>query len=97
MAGGYPQAQQQTLAVVSLVLGIVSITIGLCCYLGFLTGPAAIITGIIAMVQIKSSPMLYKGKGLAIGGIIMGILYFVIFVLLFVLGLALNIAGALVG
>lgn len=92
---GYRAAPQQTLATVSLILGLVSITIGLCCYLGFLTGPAAIITGIIALVQIKSNSMFYTGKGLAIGGIILGALYFVIFILMFVLGIALNIVGAL--
>jgi hypothetical protein len=95
MAGGYPQAQQQALPIVSLVLGIVSVVLGICCYSGFLTGPAAIITGIIAMVQIKNNPMLYKGKGFAIGGIIMGALGPIIVILYLILVFGISIIGNL--
>ncbi|MEQ1605848.1 MAG: DUF4190 domain-containing protein [Pyrinomonadaceae bacterium] len=62
----------QTLAIVSLALGIASITIGWCCYSGLLLSPAALITGLIALSQIKRDPSKYTGKGLAIGGIATG-------------------------
>ena len=59
----------QTLAIVSMGLGLGSLTVGWCCYSGFLLGPAAIVTGAIALVQINSDPKRYGGKGFAIAGI----------------------------
>lgn len=76
----------QTLPIVSLCLGIASITVGWCCYLGVLMGPAAIVTGVIGLVQNKNNPDSYGGKGLALAGVIMGALYFVglvLFILLY--------------
>jgi hypothetical protein len=81
----YPVAPQQSLAIASLVMGIISLTIGLCCYLGMLTGPVAIILGIVALVQIKNEPTKYSGKGMAIGGIITGVFYFVVLALFILL------------
>src|SRR5437868_6579815 len=62
----------QTLAIVSLCLGIASVTVGWCCSLGLLLAPAALITGFIAQSQIKNDPQKYTGKGLAIGGMVAG-------------------------
>jgi hypothetical protein len=93
----YASTPSQTLSVISLITGIASCTIGLCCYMGTLLGPVAIITGIIALVQIKGNPTTYTGKGMAIGGIITGALYFVIIILLIVFWGALNIIGAMAG
>jgi hypothetical protein len=81
----YPVQPQQSLAVASLVLGIVSITVGWCCYFGTLTGPMALILGIVSLVQIKNDPKKYGGKGFAIGGIVTGGLYFVILAFIIVL------------
>ena len=67
---GAPAGPNQTLAVVSLCLGIASVTIGWCCSLGILLSPAALITGFIALSQINKDPSKYKGRGLAMGGII---------------------------
>ena len=70
--GGYPMtlSPNQTLAVVSLGLGIGSLTIGWCCYTGLLLSPAALITGFIALSQIKKDPQAYGGRGFAIAGIV---------------------------
>ena len=73
----YPKAQEKNLAIASLVLGIVSITIGFCCYFGVATGPVAVALGIYALTQIKKDPNRYGGKGMAIAGIVLGSLYFV--------------------
>ena len=81
----YPVVAQQSLAVASLVLGIVSITVGWCCSFGILTAPIALILGIVSLVQIKNDPTKYGGKGLAIGGVIMGGVYIVVFTLIIVL------------
>jgi hypothetical protein len=74
----YPVKPEQTLAVASLVLGIASITVGWCCSFGILTGPLALVLGIVSLVQSKNNPTKYGGKGFAIGGIVTGGLYFVI-------------------
>lgn len=68
---GIPAAggQNQTLAIVSLVLGIASII-----FCAGLTGPPALITGIMAKKKATNNPAEYGGAGLALGGIITGIL-----------------------
>lgn len=73
----------QALAAVSLGLGIASMTIGWCCYSGLLLSPAAIVTGVIALVQIKNNPNMYGGKGFAIAGIVTASVFLVL--LLFVI------------
>jgi hypothetical protein len=84
----------QALPIVSLSLGVASITIGWCCYIGVLLGPAAIITGAIGLFQIKSNPSAYGGKGLAIAGIATGALYIVgIVVIILIYGAALLLGG----
>lgn len=84
---GYPVtlSPSQSLAVTSLCLGIASVTVGWCCYLGVLLSPAALITGFIAISQIKKDPRSYSGRGLAIGGIVTGLVYFVGLFLIIVL------------
>lgn len=91
----YPATQQQGLAVTSLILGISSITLGLCCYFGILTGPIAVILGIVALVQIKNDPAKYAGKGMAIGGIVTGGLYFVVLALIILFYGAAFMSGAM--
>jgi hypothetical protein len=81
----YSAKSQQSLAVASMVLGIVSITVGWCCSFGILTSPVAIVMGIVALVQIKNEPAKYGGKGFAIGGIIMGALYCAVFIVIILL------------
>lgn len=78
----YSTAPQQSLAITSLVLGIVSMTIGWCCYFGVLTSPIAVGLGIFSLVRIKNDPTKYGGKSLAIGGIVTGGLYFVLLALI---------------
>ena len=81
----YPIKPQQTLAVTSMVLGIVSITIGWCCSFGILTSPIALVLGIVSLVQIKNDPAKNGGKSFAIAGIIMGALYVLIFIAIILL------------
>ncbi|MBL8182262.1 MAG: DUF4190 domain-containing protein [Blastocatellia bacterium] len=85
----YNVTPSQTLAIVSLCLGIGSITVGWCCYIGVLLAPAALITGFIAISQMNKDPQRYTGKGLAWGGIVTGALYIVGLILIIILvGLA---------
>ena len=84
------QSASQVLPILALVFGLCSITVGWCCYSGALFAPAAIIMGIIALIQNKNNPELYGGRGLSIGGIAMGIAYFIFLIIfLMIYGLAL--------
>ncbi len=61
------KGQDQTLAIVSLVTGILGIV---CC--GAIAGIPAIITGYIAKNNIDSNPEQYTGRGFALAGMILG-------------------------
>ncbi len=79
----------QTLPIVSLVFGIVS----LCCYISPLTGIVALVTGYMGMKNANNDPQNYGGKGLAMAGMITGGVFFVLGLLywiyvIFVIGFA---------
>jgi hypothetical protein len=89
---------QQGLAVASLVIGLVSITLGWCCSFGLLTAPVAVGLGIFSLVQIKNKPDQYSGKPLAIIGIVTGALYLlgtILMILIYGLGMILGSLGNL--
>ena len=84
-AGG----QNQTLPIISLVLGILS----LCCYISPVTGIAALITGYLGMKNVNTDPTQYGGKTLAIIGMILGGIFFLVGIfywlyIIFIIGLA---------
>lgn len=85
--------QNQTLAMVSLGLGIGSMTIGWCCSSGLLLAPAALITGFIALSQIKKDPQVNGGKGFAIGGMITAGVYLAIYLVFIIIYIIALIAG----
>lgn len=68
MGGAVGGQQSKTLAIVSLVLGVIGL---LCCSL-FLPSLAAVVTGFMARGKASSDPMNYGGSGLAVAGIITG-------------------------
>lgn len=65
------QKQDQTLPVISLILGVFGLVL-LCCYAGFPLGAAAIVTGYLGMNNANKNPLQYGGKGMAIAGMILG-------------------------
>ena len=67
--GAAGAGQNKTLAIVSLVLGILSF---LCCGL-FIPALAAVVTGFMARSKANSNPNSYGGSGLATVGLILGI------------------------
>lgn len=71
----YGSPRDQTLATVSLVLGIVSVFL-VCCLGGIWLGLPAAIVGFIAMRNVESNPTKYSGRGMAIGGMVLGIVTF---------------------
>lgn len=79
----------QTLPIVSLVFGIVS----LCCYISPVTGIVALVTGYMGIKNANNDPRQYGGKGLAIAGMItggifllLGLIYWIY--IIFIVGLA---------
>ena len=85
-----PQANQ--MALWSMITGIASIPLLCLCGLGFLTGIAAMVLGIISKSQISKSQGMQSGGGQALAGIILGAIAIVFAVLygvgIFVMGFA---------
>ena len=84
----------QTLPIVSLVFGLVS----LCCYISPLTGLVALITGFIGLKNVNNDPQHYGGKGLAIAGMVVGGIMFLVgaaYYVIIILAYAGMIAGSM--
>lgn len=74
-------AKNSTLAIVSLVTGILGLVL-FCCHGYLLFSPIAVITGHLALNQIKNHPHSgIRGRELAISGLILGYIMLVVFVL----------------
>ncbi|CAN5724956.1 hypothetical protein BH20ACI4_BH20ACI4_00790 [soil metagenome] len=86
----FNQSQDQTLPIVSLVLGVMCFLI-VCCYGASIPlGIGALITGYMGMRNADQNPQKYGGRGMAIGGLVlggMGVAGGLIYVLLIILGL----------
>ena len=79
---GMQQSQQQTVAILSLVFGLASITFGWICG-GLILGLIGLILGIIALSQIKKNPTRNGGSPLAIGGMVTGGIVIVVHLIIF--------------
>lgn len=84
------KTQYNPVAISSLAVGVFSLTIGMCCYVGIGAGPIAIILGVVALGQLKNSTTQASSKGMAIAGIATGATAFLITILLITLGVALG-------
>ncbi len=78
MSPVYSAAKDQTLPIISLILGSLAILLSLCCYAGIPFGIGAVITGFLGMNNANNNPQRYEGKNLAIGGMITGGIGFLI-------------------
>ena len=67
----YARAQSKSLATASMVLGIISVTVGWMCF-GPIPAIVAIILGLVALSQIRKNPEHFGGQPLAWTGIITG-------------------------
>ena len=85
-------AAKSPLAVVSLVCGIISIPGVFCCF-GYLTAPAAVICGHIALSEINQSTHLESSRGLAKTGLILGYVSLGLAALSILFSLAINMSG----
>jgi len=91
----YPSSvgKDQTLAIITIILGAVSFVFSFCCYAGLLFGPIGLITGFVAMNNVNKNPDIYDGKGLAIAGMIIsgvGLAFSLLLLLIAFLPLLLN-------
>ena len=87
------QSQSQTLAVVSLVFGLVSISFGWVCG-GPLFALIAVALGLVALMQIRKSPSQYGGKPAAMAGLIIGSFVLLINLALFAVWVVMFVADA---
>jgi hypothetical protein len=81
----------QTLAIISLVVGILSF----CCSYIFIPGIIAIVLGFMARGKATNDPANYGGAGLALAGIICGGISLVLGVAVIILNVVFGFAGAL--
>ncbi|MFI1193205.1 hypothetical protein ACH4T9_08085 [Micromonospora sp. NPDC020750] len=88
---GYPQAQgqQNTLGLVSMILGIASIPLVCCLYLGVPVGIAAIVTGYLG--RQKANQGLASNDSQAKTGLICGAVGAGLGIVLFILGIVANV------
>lgn len=80
-------SQDQTLPIISLVLGILAVVVG-CCYGGIPLGAIAVGLGVMALNNEKRDPSRYGGKGLAIAGVVTGIVGFCMSVIIIIAAIA---------
>ena len=81
------------MALTGMILGIVSVTVGLCCCYGFPFNIAGIVFSVIGMNQIKADPVNQTGRPMALAGLWCSIGSIVIAILMMVLGVAMNWDG----
>jgi hypothetical protein len=83
--------ENHSFATTGLVLGIISLTVGLCCCYGLPFSVTGMVFSIIALSQIRSQPDRYTGKGMAITGLVLCGLSLLLMALLMLLGVASSI------
>ena len=83
-----PIPRNNSQAVAGLTLGILAMTLGICCCYGLPFSIPGIICSLVALNQIKSDPVTQKGRNLAIVGLVLSIVSILIGILLLVLGVA---------
>ncbi len=88
-----PATQQQTLAVASMILGLVGITFGWICG-GPFFALFALVMGIVALFQIKKDPTRYGGKPMALIGVALGAVVLAIYIVLMAIWIIMMFAGA---
>jgi len=79
-----------SLALMGMLMGVLSITCGMCCCYGMPFNLLGIVFSLIALAQIRNDPRSQEGWGLAVAGLVLSLLSFLLAVLFFAFGLALN-------
>ena len=77
VAAGSPRRESNGMAVAGLIMGLLSVTVGLLCC-GPLFGILGILFSAIAISQIKRNPLQQSSRGMAISGLILSALGMII-------------------
>jgi hypothetical protein len=78
-----PVQKSNSMAVASMVLGILSLMFCFCCY-GIPFNVLGIVFSLIALTQIRNEPERYTGKNLAVAGLVLSLLSIVLSIIFFV-------------
>ncbi len=81
------QQQDQTLPIISMILGILSLGIFCCWIAGLPLSIGALVAGYLGMNNANNNPMQYGGKGLAIGGMVIGAIGLIMSIIFMIIGL----------
>jgi hypothetical protein len=68
-------SRDQTLPVISLILGVLAFLL-VCCFGGVWLGVPAAIVGYLGMKNADADPSKYMGRGMAVAGLVLGIVSF---------------------
>lgn len=90
-----PTPRTNSLAMMSMVMGILAMTCGMCCCYGLPFNVLGIVFSLVALAQIRNEPRSQEGRGLAIAGLVLSLLSLVLSFLFFVFGLALSMPDIL--
>jgi hypothetical protein len=82
-----PSPQTNSLAVTGLILGILSLTFGLCCCYGLPFSLAGLACSSVALSQMKSDPQA-PGRNMAMAGLVLAIVSLLLAALFWALGMA---------
>jgi hypothetical protein len=85
-----PTPRTNSLAVMSMIMGVLSITCGMCCCYGMPFNVLGIIFSLVALAQIRNDPRSRQDRPLAIAGLVLSLLSFALAALLFTFGLAMS-------
>ena len=71
-----PPAPRRTnsMALTGLIFALIAVTFGMCCCYGFPFNVLGVIFSLIGLSQIRQSPEIYDGHGIAIAGLVISIL-----------------------
>jgi hypothetical protein len=84
-----PTRRTNSLALMGMVMGVLAITCGCCCY-GMPFNVLGIVFSLVALAQIRNDPQSQEGSGLAIAGLVLSLLSLLMAVLFFAFGLAMS-------
>ena len=85
-----PTPRTNSMAVAGMVMGILSITCGICCCYGLPFNLLGIVFSLVALSQIRNDPKSQPGRPLAVVGLVLSLLSIVLAAFMLTLGLALS-------
>jgi hypothetical protein len=87
-----PPSRTNSFAIAGMIMGILSMTLGLCCH-GFPFNILGLIFSLIALSQIKQFPEIYGGKGMAIAGLVLSCVSLALAAILLATGVAFSLGN----